>query len=91
MIHEITPVFVDTIDLEIEEGKLYISILYGVAVHLCACGCKGKAITPLGKNEWTLINNNGIVSLNPSIGNWSGERYQYHAHYFIANNKIIWC
>lgn len=90
MIYEIIPVFVDNIDSEIEEGKLYISLLYKSAVHLCACGCRGKTVTPLIKGEWILINKNNIVSLKPSIGNWAGEK-PYHAHYFITDNKIIWC
>ena len=91
-IFEILPVYVDTISEELEEGKLYISLKYGIAIHLCACGCKGKTVTglaPRWKNDWTLIDNDGKVTLRPSIGNFSGEN-PYHAHYFITNNKIEW-
>jgi hypothetical protein len=70
---------------------LYISELFNCAIHLCACGCQGKVVTPINKpNEWQLTNNNGLVSLHPSIGNWSEEKPNYHAHYYITNNKIIW-
>jgi len=88
-IEEIIPMYIDTIPRKPKEGILYISKEFGVAVHLCACGCGGKTVTPL--DEWALTEKEeGIVSLTPSIGNWSGEK-PYHAHYYITNNKIIWC
>ncbi len=86
---EIIPVYVEFIPAILEDGKLYISTEYGVAIHLCACGCFGKTVTPLGKGEWTLTKNADAITLRPSIGNWSGEN-PYHAHYFITNNKIEW-
>lgn len=76
--------------MDIDEGVLYISEKYGVAIHLCACGCGGKAVTPLGNTQWTLTKSSEGVTLTPSIGNWHGEN-PYHAHYFITNNKIIPC
>ena len=88
-INELEPVECEEIPAEKEPGKLYITKQYGVAVHLCACGCGGKTVTPLGAGEWSLTENNGMVTLRPSIGNWSGES-PYHAHYFITNNKIEW-
>ena len=93
-ITELIPVFVDTIPTEIEEGKVFITKKYCVAVHLCACGCGEKTVMdlkPNWKNGWTLFENpDGTVSFSPSIGNFNGEK-TYHAHYFIVNNKIIWC
>lgn len=89
MIHELQPVFVELIDGDIEEGKLYISEKYKTAVHLCACGCGGKTVTPLGDGEWHLTRNNETVMLRPSIGNWKWES-PYHAHYYITENKIEW-
>lgn len=86
---ELAPVFVETISPELEEGKLYISKEYGVAVHLCACGCKQKTVTSLGPANWFLTENGGLVTLRPSIGNFSGEN-PHHAHYYITNNKIEW-
>jgi hypothetical protein len=88
-IDKLIPVYVEEIPAEIEPGKLFISKQYGVAVHLCACGCGGKTVTPLGVGEWSLTENDGNVTLRPSIGNWSGES-PYHAHYYITDNKIQW-
>jgi hypothetical protein len=91
MISELVPVFVDTIQADIEEGILYISEKYNVSIHLCACGCKGKTVLPFNKpNEWVMVNNEGKVSFTPSIGNFSGES-PYHAHYYVTDNKIVWC
>jgi hypothetical protein len=95
------PIYQNEIPSDLEEGKLYISRNYHTAVHLCACGCKGKVITPLISGFWNIIENTYMegmlekinVSLKPSIGNWSGQN-PYHAHYFITNNKINyiqWC
>ena len=95
-ITELIPVFIENCPegKDMEEGKLYISKKYGMANHLCACGCKEQ--TPIGfkpewKDGWTLIENpDGTISFSPSIGNFSGQN-PYHAHYFIIDNKIIWC
>jgi hypothetical protein len=87
--NNITPIYCSEIPKEIEEGKLYISFEYSTAIHLCACGCGIKAVTPLGKNGWSLTENGGRVTLRPSIGNFAGEQ-PYHAHYFIVENKIDW-
>jgi len=88
-IHEITPVYCDYMPDEMESGKLYISTVFKLAIHLCACGCGGKTVTPLKQGEWTLTDKDGLVALRPSIGNFSGEN-PYHAHYYITDNKIEW-
>ena len=90
-INELKPVFVEFIPNEKEEGILYISERFRLSVHLCACGCREQTVLPFGREEggWDMVNNNGLVSLSPSIGNFSGEN-PYHAHYFITENKIIW-
>lgn len=90
-ISELCPVFVEDIKLPLEEGVLYISKVYGVAIHLCACGCGKQAVTPIGitRDDWTLMESSEGVTLRPSIGNFIGER-PYHAHYYITNNKIQW-
>ena len=93
---ELIPVFVDQLPLEVEEGKIYITNEYGISVHLCACGCKVKTFLPFshiieGRDMgWVHSVQDGKISTTPSIGNWSGEN-PYHAHYFIVNNKIVWC
>lgn len=93
-LQEILPVYVDSVPERLEEGILYISKKYGIAMHNCACGCGEKTVTPFevgerNKDGWKLIEAGSIVSLTPSIGNFSGES-PYHAHYFIRNNKIEW-
>lgn len=90
MINELIPVFCEYIPDTLEEGKIYISEEGSLAIHLCACGCKGKTVTPFGNTDgWNLTNNNGFITLRPSIGNFMGEN-PYHAHYFITDNKIQW-
>ena len=86
---EIKQKYVNTIPTQLEHGILYISKEYEIAVHLCACGCGVKTVTPLKKKEWLLTDKNDKVTLRPSIGNWNGEK-PYHAHYFITENKIQW-
>jgi len=91
-IYKLEPVFCEQIYKELEEGKLYISEKYGVAIHLCACGCGVETVTdfqPVWSAGWTFKNNNGLVTLRPSIGNFNGEE-PYHAHYYITDNKIEW-
>jgi len=91
-INELTPIFCVHIPEIKEEGKLYISEEFEIAIHLCACGCGRQTITPLSisRNKgWTIQNNNGLITLRPSIGNFKREN-PYHAHYYITNNKIEW-
>jgi len=90
MINELRTVYCDEMLAIIDVGNLYISKQYKVAIHLCACGCGQKTVTPICKGEWRLTEIDGKVSLHPSIGNFRGEK-PYHAHYFITNNKIRWC
>jgi hypothetical protein len=74
---------------ELEEGILYVSREYKIAIHLCACGCRGKTVTPL--KNWTITTHeDNTITLRPSIGNWLGEN-PYHAHYFITRSTIEWC
>lgn len=65
-----------------KEGVIYVSLEYGVAIHKCLCGCKGKTVTPLGKNEWTLTENEKGVTMTPSLLN-SGMDCK--SHYIITN------
>lgn len=68
-------------------GVLYISREFNLAIHLCACGCGVETVTPL--NEWRITEQNGGVTLRPSIGNFKGEK-PYHAHYYVTNSKVEW-
>ncbi len=86
----IEPCYMEYIPEQLEEGKLYISEEFCTAIHLCACGCKEKTVTPLNKDGWSLNkNDNKEVTLRPSIGNFKWES-PYHAHYYITNNRIVW-
>lgn len=57
----LTPVFTKSIPADPEPGNLYVSMEYRTAVHLCACGCGTKAVTPIGPNDWTLIFNGEVT------------------------------
>lgn len=88
-INELKPEYVHYVPDKMEEGVLYISIEFRLANHLCACGCGIETVTPLGKDDWQLTDNNGLITLRPSIGNFRWEN-PYHAHYYITNNNIEW-
>ena len=88
-INELKPVYVEYMPKDKEQGILYISKKFGLACHLCACGCGVNTVTPIGPGEWSLSNDSEEITLRPSIGNFNGER-PYHAHYYITKNKIQW-
>jgi hypothetical protein len=92
MINELVPVFVEYIPSIKEEGKIYISEKFEVAIHLCACGCGQQTVMPLNKKDgggWKFVKDGDLLTFRPSIGNFIGED-PYHAHYYITNNKIEW-
>lgn len=72
---------------ELQEGVLYVSREFGVAGHLCPCGCKSKVITPLDATEWSFKEVNGKPTLFPSIGNWE---LPCQSHYWVTNGNIEW-
>jgi hypothetical protein len=84
---KIMPKFVDFIPDVVEEGVLYISIPFDTATHRCACGCSEIVVTPIKPTDWSLTWNGELVTLKPSIGNWS---LPCQSHYLIIENKIIW-
>jgi len=79
--------FVEFIPAELQERTLYISIRFATVSHLCPCGCKNKAVTPLKPTDWKLIFDGKTVSLHPSVGNWS---FPCRSHYWVKNNRIQW-
>ena len=83
---EITPVFVETVPEELEDGVLYISVRYRTAAHICACGCGMKVATPIHPTAWEMHWDGRAVSLSPSIGNW---QFPCRSHYLIRRNKIV--
>ena len=83
----IRPEFVDRIPKVLSDGVLYISEKYATAGHNCCCGCGVKIMTPLKPGRWRLVKSGGLVSLRPSIGNWSAA---CQSHYWISSNQIEW-
>lgn len=81
------PVFVEVIPGDLDAGRLYVSMTYATASHLCACGCGRRVVTPFGPADWELTFN-GRVSLSPSIGN---GQYACRSHYLIRDNRVQWC
>lgn len=87
-LNELTPMFVEFIPEQLEQGVLYISREYGTAIHLCVCGCGQQTVTPIGKpHGWQMIETDGLVTLSPSIGN---SAFDCRSHYFIRKNHVIW-
>ena len=80
---EFVRVDVDQIPEWPEPGKLYVSEEYEIAVHLCACGCGRKTVTPLDGNGWVLTDG---PTLHPSI-----SQRICRAHYWIRGGRIVWC
>lgn len=78
---------VEFIPKVLEEGKLYVSERFQVALHCCPCGCGNKIVTPLGPCEWEFTEDNGKPSLYPSVGNW---QIPCRSHYWITDGEIEW-
>lgn len=79
--------FVEFIPADLDEGVLYVSIQYATAIHLCACGCGNKVVTPLSPADWSLVYDGDTVSLMPSIGNW---QFPCRSHYWIRRGRVEW-
>lgn len=79
--------FVEFIPEQLSEGVLYISRRYCTAAHKCCCGCGKEIITPITPADWSLRVEGNLISLYPSIGNWS---IPCRSHYWIHRSKVIW-
>lgn len=84
----LTHQFVEFIPEQLQEGLLYVSTVYATAAHRCFCGCGREVVTPLSPTDWKLSFDGEVVSLSPSIGNWS---FPCRSHYWITDNSIQWC
>lgn len=80
---KVTPEFVDTIPEKLVQDVIYITKRYGTAVHLCLCGCGNESVTPIGKNDWSLMGNDDFVTFRPSILN---NNCPNKCHYVITDN-----
>lgn len=83
IVHE----FVEFVPRNLQDGVVYVSIPYRIAVHRCCCGCGSKVVTPLDPTEWKLVFDGDSVTLDPSIGNWS---FPCKSHYWIRNDRVVW-
>lgn len=81
------PEFVISVPNPLEPGKLYVSMEYATVIHLCACGCGNKVVTPLKTAGWELRYNGEGISLYPSVGCWS---FSCRSHYWIRQNRVLW-
>lgn len=85
-IKEFKTQFVEYMPNDIMHGILYISMKYSVAIHLCACGCGEKVVTPFSSSDWQLKYDGESISLYPSIGNWD---FPCQSHYWIKKNNVV--
>jgi hypothetical protein len=79
--------FVEFVPENLEPGKLYISLEYNTASHLCACGCGYEVVTILGPADSSMTYNGRGVSISTSIGN---SNFACKSHYWIEDNRILW-
>lgn len=79
--------FVEYIPTVLEEGTLYISIVFATAVHRCLCGCGQEVVTPITPTDWSLTFDGESATLEPSIGNWG---FDCQSHYWIRRNRVVW-
>ena len=86
-VQSFTHEFVEFIPEELSDGILYVSLEYGSASHLCACGCGRKVVTPITPTDWQLGFNGEAVSLYPSIGNWN---FPCRSHYWLHYKRVKW-
>ncbi len=72
---------------ELEQGVLYVSEEFDIAMHLCPCGCGSKVKTPLGPTEWSVVETKSGPTLSPSVGNW---QQPCQSHYWITGGHVMW-
>ncbi|MDH7972514.1 DUF6527 family protein [Sphingomonas sp. AR_OL41] len=71
----------------LEDGVIYVSERYRIALHSCCCGCGEEVSTPLGPTEYSLRLEPGGVTVEPSIGN---HDFACTSHYLIERGSIVW-
>jgi hypothetical protein len=78
---------VQYIPSDLADGTIYVSTEFSTAMHKCCCGCGSKVVTPLSPTDWQATFDGELVSLYPSIGNWS---FPCQSHYWIRRSKVVW-
>lgn len=73
-----------------EEGVLYVSRRFELAIHLCACGCGDEAVTPLDavQPRWELTEGVNGATLRPSIGH---QHWPCKSHYWVTDGEVVPC
>lgn len=79
--------FVESAPAILSDGVLYISDRFGTALHKCCCGCGMEVVTPLNPAGWSYKREGKMITLKPSIGNWS---FPCQSHYLIIRNEVVW-
>lgn len=79
--------FVERVPEHLDDGTLYISVEFAIAVHKCCCGCGSEVVTPLAPTDWKLTFDGESISLYPSVGNWSSA---CRSHYWIERSRVYW-
>jgi Family of unknown function (DUF6527) len=72
---------------ELRPGVLFVSDEFGIALHLCACGCGSKIRTALGPTEFSVTDTPEGPTVRPSVGNW---QHPCRSHYWITRGKVVW-
>jgi hypothetical protein len=86
-VDRLEPEFVEEIPVRLLSGKLYVSIIYGTALHLCCCGCGSEVVTPIHPTRWAFSYDGESISLHPSVGNWS---LPCRSHYIVEKGRVRW-
>lgn len=80
---------VDFITDPLVDGVIYVSRKFGLAIHLCACGCATQTVTPFSSpSGWQLSDGPNGITLRPSIGN---QQFPCRSHYWITDGMIQPC
>jgi len=89
-VQRLRTVEVDQMPAVKEEGILYVSRRFELAIHLCACGCGGEAVTPIDRMQpcWQLTDDPNGPTLRPSIGH---QHWACRSHYFVTDGAIVPC
>src|SRR4051794_28459347 len=87
-VDRLDPLFVEEVPREMAPGKLYVSISYTIAIHLCPCGCGNEVVTTFHPARFSLTFDGETVSIHPSVGS---SRLPCRSHYFIEKSRVRWC
>lgn len=78
----IESIYIDSLPVKekMEQGRIYISKKFNGSSHLCLCGCGMECYLPISKGEWELTDDNGKITITPSIQ----QRFSCESHYIIT-------